>query len=358
MDDTFKTSRDCLYDRQVKSMLSNDISPLKLLLRQCDHNEVEVRRRCLLKIFQAAGKLSIQLWAQDATVELYHDLQSEQSPCYTYDSQMTEANPLMRVFAENQSLEEQKVELVVRPGIKLHRLDTKDGRRDTLIAAKASVMVFLGEWWKDNQQRHNEDKAYAIDPASVAQSVTQRSYLSAMEARQERETKGAELKRAAESITAKLLNLFKEKSDEPVPESDSEVCPLLTPQVLHSCLNECRSPMLTGMLQDKRAPDEPCPNNPQASPSRATRGQCLIVQTPSRSMLHEARVAQSKARRHTRTPAQVPRARIPLLSSTAIASSRGIRASARAPKKLPGEEKVRAAIAHNCPSKKSHLTRS
>lgn len=126
----------------------------------------------------------------------------------------------MRAFAENENLSGQKIELVVRPGIKLHILDTKDSRRDTLIAAKASVMVFLGEMWKENRRQHDEAQANAMDVTDPTQNLILYTPVSQAKSRQEREAETTKFKRAAELLGATMFKRAQEKRNSQTPESN------------------------------------------------------------------------------------------------------------------------------------------
>lgn len=192
------------------------------LLRACSHEELKTRSGLLLKILRGAAKLSLQLWVQDATVELFHELQYEESPCFGFDSLMTEGNPLMRVFTEDGNLSGQKVDLVVRPGIKLNRLDVKDGHRSTLVAAKASVMVFLGKKWKENAREYDEAQGKAMEAAIANQ--YQNSASRALEARRDQEARRSDFESSSAALTAALSRRFGQEVNDTVPANEVQVC--------------------------------------------------------------------------------------------------------------------------------------
>jgi len=130
----------------------------------------------------------------------------------------------MRIFAKENDLDGHMIDLVVRPGVRLTRLDVKDGYRSTSIAAKASVMVFLGEKWKENQRKFDKAIAGAIASTNDNHTLLLIPHAPEGESRHERKMPLAQLKTEGASLAKKVLKRYGEAPEGLYLEKKAEVC--------------------------------------------------------------------------------------------------------------------------------------
>jgi len=138
-------SREAQYNNQISAWLSVGKSGVEQLLRRCNASKVEHCSSELRKILRAAGKVSLQLWAQDTKIEIFQELEEETSICHRFNGEYARGNPLMRAYTDDDNLTYSKVDMVVRPGVKMFRLDRKEGQRKALIVAKACAWLSVGK---------------------------------------------------------------------------------------------------------------------------------------------------------------------------------------------------------------------
>lgn len=128
-------------------------SPLSPLIKPCDFDEVKHRRGDLDKIFKAAGKLSLQLWVQDACLTSeFPELANAQDIMSAQDSRY-EAHGLCKPALKDTSQEELVVDLWIRPDISLIRYEGDGTWHANLLVSKACYMHFNGEKCRQNREK-------------------------------------------------------------------------------------------------------------------------------------------------------------------------------------------------------------
>lgn len=159
IDDNFSEPRSSYYKELVRKLLDDEESPLQRLLRPCTAEEAKERKQELFKIFRAAGKLSLQLWVQDAKVEIFSPLDDNCPHAFHVASDHTEPNASMKVDTKV-DLSKIAIDFVYRLGVRFIRFEASDNHGKRMIAAKASVSAFAEGKWQTNKHKHISSVSY------------------------------------------------------------------------------------------------------------------------------------------------------------------------------------------------------
>ena len=112
------------------------------LVTPCEGAKLRKRAEKLLKIFEVAGKLSLQLLMQDLTIKAGSFIPDVVDRNFQADAEHIEPHITMQLDANDTSLDGLPIGMCVRPLVTLERHKRNGEHVRTLIATKASVVVF------------------------------------------------------------------------------------------------------------------------------------------------------------------------------------------------------------------------
>ncbi|KAK4937346.1 hypothetical protein LTR66_015215, partial [Elasticomyces elasticus] len=153
--DPFASTRDDVYETCVNRALDPASYILPHLLRRLNEGEDENLRYEFRRILHAAGKLTLQLWLADISVEVLKERTASGQLVYeTGDKELELHTALVNDDGRaDASIDGKAIDLITFPGLRITRHDRDETRQKTLIACKAEALIFLEERWLPNKQK-------------------------------------------------------------------------------------------------------------------------------------------------------------------------------------------------------------
>lgn len=139
--DCFRDERLRVYHSTISEWISSASSPLTPLLRACKEGDLKYRSLGLLKILYAAGKLSVQLWAQSSKVTIIGKAHRSDDSLSTFDDEIATFHALTQGVDELEDWQGRAIDLIVWPRVQVTRFNSVYPHGGRPITTKASILI-------------------------------------------------------------------------------------------------------------------------------------------------------------------------------------------------------------------------